>query len=139
MKQFQVPQFLTVEDRVIGPFTVKQFLYLGTGAVIIVFFRFFLQSYLFFPFSAFIAALALSLAFLKIGGQPLPLILKNAFLYTVRPRLFIWRREQEKERAQKEKKEKETSAAAPVSAPKISTSKLSELAWSLDIKGREKA
>jgi hypothetical protein len=30
--QFQVPQFLDVEDKIIGPFTIKQFLYLAGGA-----------------------------------------------------------------------------------------------------------
>ena len=29
--QFQVPQFLDVEDKIIGPFTIKQFLYLAGG------------------------------------------------------------------------------------------------------------
>ena len=30
--QFQVPQFIEIEDKIIGPFTVKQFIYLVGGA-----------------------------------------------------------------------------------------------------------
>ena len=29
--QFQVPQFLDVEDKIVGPFTIKQFIYLAGG------------------------------------------------------------------------------------------------------------
>ena len=136
MKQFQVPQFLTVEDQVIGPFTVKQALYLGAGVGIIVFFRIFFETYLFLPLSVFIAAIALSLAFLKVNNQSFPIVLKNAFLYTVRPRLYVWRRELAKKK--KPATEKNQKAGAPPTEPavKISNSRLSDLAWSLDIKDK---
>jgi len=35
--QYQVPQFIEVEDRIIGPLTLKQFLYLAfAGAILFV-------------------------------------------------------------------------------------------------------
>lgn len=135
MKQFQVPQFLTVEDQVIGPFTIKQSLYLGGGIIVIVFFRIFFETYLFLILSSFIAAVALSLSYLKINNQPLPVTLKNAFLYSVRPRLYIWKREAlKKEKRTQEAENKKRGLPVEQAPSKISNSKLSELAWSLDIK-----
>ncbi|GAH87221.1 unnamed protein product, partial [marine sediment metagenome] len=32
--QFQVPQYIDIEDKVIGPFTIKQFLYIVVAAVV---------------------------------------------------------------------------------------------------------
>ena len=39
MQQFQVPQYINIEDRIIGPLTLKQFLILlATGGVIMFFY-----------------------------------------------------------------------------------------------------
>lgn len=131
MKQFQVPQFITIEDKVIGPFTIKQFLYLAAGGGVILAAYSFLQSFLFFPTAALAGSLAGSLAFLKVNEQPFPLLLKNAIVYLARPRLYIWRREEPKMAAERaEIKKTETTVKA---IPKMSSSKLTDLAWSLDI------
>lgn len=133
MRQYQVPQFITVEDKVIGPFTIKQSLYLGAGAILITIIRQILQPFLFWPISILIAAFAASLAFLKINEQPFPVVLKNSFFFLIRPRMFMWKREPAPRPAEKQ-------AATPKqetvirAIPKLSESKLSDLAWSLDIK-----
>lgn len=137
MRQYQVPQFITVEDKVIGPLTVKQALYLGAGAMLIVGIRMILEPFLLWPLAVLIGGFAAALAFLKINEQPFPRVLKNAFFYLIKPRLFIW------------KKEPTTSAMTRLEAvkkqeilvkniPKMSQSKLSDLAWSLDIKEKIK-
>jgi len=136
MKQYQVPQFITVEDKVIGPFTIKQFLYLGGGALLIVGLYTFFKIYIVVPLGIAIAALSAALAFLKINEQPFPTVFKNAALYFFKPRLYIWKQEKPERRVQKS----ETPKAQPTikSIPTISESKLSDLAWSLDIKKRGK-
>lgn len=131
MKQFQVPQFITVEDKVVGPFTVKQFLYVAAGAVIIAMAYKFLKPFLFLPIAAVIGSLAAALAFLKINETPFPIVVKNAFLYLTRPHLYIWKQEAptKKQPADAGKK----AGPALKSMPRMSESKLSDLAWSLDI------
>lgn len=131
MKQFQVPQFITVEDKVIGPFTLKQFLYLAAGGGLVLAAYMFLNATLFFLAAALSGALAGALAFLKINEQPFPIILKNAILYLIRPRLYIWKKEEFKRAAKPELPRK--SATAIQAIPKLSQSKLTDLAWSLDI------
>lgn len=133
MRQFQVPQFITVEDKVIGPFTIKQFLYIGSGGLLILGTRTFLQPFLFFPLAALIGALAASLAFLKINEQPFPMVLKNAIFYLLRPRLYIWKKEPPQRAPAKEAAPRKEEALVK-RIPTLSESRLSDLAWSLDIK-----
>jgi len=90
--RFQVPQFIEHEAKVIGPFTFRQFLYLGIpGAVAFVL-------YYLAPFSVFIVtavflgAFGFMFAFIKIGGKSLPSILLNFSSFTISPKRYIWRK-----------------------------------------------
>jgi len=131
MKQFQVPQFITVEDKVIGPLTVKQAVYVLGGVILIIFSNLIFVPILFWPIAAVIAVLAGTLAFLKINDVPFPTIVKNGFFYFMRPRIYIWKKEDIGKRSEKK-------AASPQvtvqETPRLSESKLSDLAWSLNIK-----
>ena len=132
MKQFQVPQFITVEDKVIGPLTIKQSVYVLGGTVLIVIARLIFVPLLFFPIAAVIGGLAAALAFLKISDVPFPTLIKNGFFYSMRPHIYIWKKE-DRQKAPLKK-------ASPIpevtvnATPKLSESKLSDLAWSLNIK-----
>ena len=67
MQQFQVPQFITVEDRIIGPLTLKQFFYL-LGAAAIALIGWALLHFILFAFVAVpLATLFAAMAFLKIN------------------------------------------------------------------------
>lgn len=134
MQQFQVPQFITVEDKIIGPFTLKQFAFIGSGALLILFLGTIFQGFVFYVLMVFVGSLATSLAFLKINEQSLPLIIKNAFFYFIHPRLYIWKQEVAKKQSPKEAVK--TPTVGITSMPKLSVSKLSDLAWSLDLKDK---
>ena len=89
--QFQVPQFLDVEDKIIGPFTLKQFLYLAGGIG---------MGYLasrYVPWVGIILAigficLGAALAFYKVNGKPLVFVIESGFNYMRSNRLYVWRR-----------------------------------------------
>lgn len=136
MQQYQVPQFITVEDKVIGPFTVKQFIFLVAGIAVIVLAKMFLVTILFIPITMIVGAFVAALAFLKINEQPFPSIVKNGIYFFFHPRLYVWRKEPQKTAAKPE-------TAAPQVAvntiPKLSQSKLSDLAWSLNIKEKTRS
>lgn len=132
MKQFQVPQFITIEDKIFGPFTLKQFLYLGGPTFIITMAYIILERYLFIIVSLPLAALGISLAFLKVNEQPFGIVMVNALKFFFRPRLYLWKKlpaKGVKKTAIEEKKEE----AVVKKIPKLSESKLVDLAWSLDI------
>ena len=134
MKQFQVPQFITVEDKVIGPFTLKQFLYLASGGGVILAAYMFLHFTLFLFAAALVGSLAGALAFLKVNEQPFPILLKNAMIYLIRPRLYIWKKEEPRRASKPEPTKKHETAIQAI--PKLSQSRLTDLAWSLDIKDK---
>lgn len=89
--QFQVPQFIDVEDRIFGPLTLRQFLFLaGAGAVS--FFCFFLfTTKVWIGVSVLFFGIAASLAFIKINGQSMPAMVGYVFHYLWKPKFYVWR------------------------------------------------
>jgi hypothetical protein len=131
--QFQVPQFIEVEDKIFGPLTFKQFIYLGGGlGLSYILFRL-MPLLIAFPFIAGVMGLAIALAFLKYNGRPFIMAMESAFFFTLHPKLYLWNNERKPVKA----KEKAAQARGPeIYVPKLSESRLHELAWSLDIKER---
>ena len=103
--QFQVPQFVEVEDKIVGPFSLKQFLYVGgaVGASLLLFFI--LTFWLWVVLSVFIIAGGVALALIKINGQPIIKVIMSAIGFYWRPQTYVWQQKKEKagEAAPKEK------------------------------------
>ncbi len=91
--QFQVPQFIDLAPRIVGPLTIRQLLYLA-GAGVPSFGLFFVLSlWLWVIITTVLAAIAAALAFGKINGQSLPHVALAAFRYFWHPRFYLWQRE----------------------------------------------
>jgi hypothetical protein len=130
--QFQTPQFIEVEDKIFGPLTFKQFLYLvGGGGVSFVAYQtlpFFFALLVIVP----IMSLAFSLSFVKINERPFINILEAAFNYGVKGKLYIWKKETQNT-------QRHASSITPVEqssnmkVPTLSQSKLRDMAWGLDV------
>lgn len=132
--QFQVPQFIEVEDKIFGPLTFKQFVYLAGGAGFGYILWRVLPLVLAAPLIMGMLGLGASLAFFKYNGQPFILALEHGFFFFVRSKLYLWSNEV---RPVKNKAiEQAQTGASQIYVPKLSESKLHELAWSLDIKER---
>lgn len=92
MEQITVPQFLDVEDRIIGPITVRQFIEILVGSLIIFIF------YKSFDFSLFLVSgllvfgITMLFAFAKINGQPFHNFLLNFIATLKNPKLKIWKK-----------------------------------------------
>lgn len=133
--EYQVPQFIEIEDKIVGPLTLRQFIYLaGAGGLCVIFFVY-LPIVVALMVSAPIAALAGALAFYKLNGKPFIEVLEAGFSYYTGSKLFLWRRGEPKPPAVLSAP---ASAPTPLAggraAPKLTRGKLSELAWSLDVK-----
>lgn len=131
--RFQVPQFIEVESKIFGPLTFKQFVYLAGGAGLIFLLHITLPFFLTVFFAVPIGAFVVALAFLKIHNRPFIIVAENAVKYFMAPKIFIWKKEKPKPveySLQREIKEGETTSYIP----KLTQSKLKDLAWSLDIK-----
>ena len=80
--QFIVPKFIERKPKIIGPLTFKQFVFIGTAGGICLFLYFIVPFWLFMIIALFLLGGSSALAFLKIGKDPLPIIIKNFFIYT---------------------------------------------------------
>ena len=88
--QYQVPQFIDTEDKIAGPFTIRQFIYISITAALIFAIYFIFQSFIFFGFSIVIGAIGVSFAFIKVNGQKLSKLAVLGFLYYWNPQLYLW-------------------------------------------------
>ncbi len=127
--RFQVPQFTDVEDKIIGPFTIKQFVYLvGGGAISFIAYRslpIFLSIFIILPVVVF----SIALAFSRINDRPFILILESALKYFINAKLYLWKKNEIKA----QKRGAAPKAKALLSVPKLGDSKLKDLTWNLDV------
>lgn len=132
--QFQVPQFIEVEDKIFGPLTFRQFIYLGgaLGAAYLMYRV--LPLYAAAPFVLALVGFGVALAFLQINGRPFIITLENSFFYLVRSKLYLWSNTRKKQPSKEI--EKIAAKASQTYIPSLSESKLRELSWSLDIQER---
>jgi hypothetical protein len=91
--QYQVPQFIDTEDKIAGPFTIRQFIYLCITAGVIFALYFVFQSFFFIVFAVVVGAAGGSMAFLKVNGQPLSKIAVLGFFFYWNPQLYLWQPE----------------------------------------------
>lgn len=130
--KFQVPQFIDMEDKIFGPLSFKEFIYLAGGAGLsYIFYRFIPSFYvaliLILPTLAFAAALA----FYKVNNKPFIEIVEAAILFTLGKKLYIWKKEP-KPLTKDSVASFATGTASPV--PTLGKSKLSNMGFELDVK-----
>lgn len=127
--RFQVPQFIEVEDKIFGPLTLKQFIYLAGSAGVIGMLWVWLPFFWVIVIGGPIAALGAALAFLKINERPFPLILESMVGYVTSNHLYLW-----KQRTRTPEATKLKAVEPELDVPGISANKLKDLAWDLDTK-----
>jgi len=131
--KFQIPQFIDVEDKIFGPLTLKQFIYVAGGASAVVICVLVFGTVLGILISAPIAILAAALAFYKINNRPFIYALESALKYFTKDKLYIWKKSEEpkKEQGGEEK------SFDPLSVPNLSGNKLKDMNWELDVKKKD--
>lgn len=127
--RYQIPQFIDVEDKIVGPLTLKQFVYLAGGAGMCFVAYKYTPLIISIVLITLIGILSASLAFYKINNKPFIDFLESAFMFYTKGNLYIWKKEQKKivradEFIQDPKQ---------VFVPRLSDSKLKEMSWSLDV------
>lgn len=88
--QFQVPQFLDVEDKIFGPLTLKQFLYIAAAAAISFILFFALEEWLWVICTGIVGLIAITLAFVKFNGRPAIYMFLSLIKYAWFPKLYLW-------------------------------------------------
>lgn len=128
--RFSVPQFIDVEDKIFGPFTFKQFIYLiGGGGIAYIIFRI-LPALVAIPVIIVVLAFALALAFYKVNNKPFIFTLEALFRYLFQHKLYLWKH-RKPDTSDTTKQAAPKQAGAPFST--LSEGKLQDLSWSLDV------
>lgn len=90
--RFEVPQFIEIEDKIFGPLTWRQFIYLGGGAGFGVIAFFWLPFLLFVLIAVPIGALSAALAFYPINNRPFSIFLESVYNYYTNSKLYLWKK-----------------------------------------------
>lgn len=91
--QFQVPQYIEVEDKIVGPLTITQFLYLASGFLFIFISYFFLAPWLWITAAIIVGSCAAAFAFATYNGRPLMTIIIAGLRYLWQPRAYAWQKD----------------------------------------------
>lgn len=95
--QYKVPQNIDMEDKIVGPFTMKQFIYLLiSGGIIYGWWSYLQNNYVdFMPIFLVVAIplglLGVSLALVKINDRPFEVFLLSLFQFISTPKQRMWR------------------------------------------------
>jgi membrane-bound ClpP family serine protease len=92
--QFQVPQFLERESKIIGPLTFKQFILIAGGILLLVILYYLLPKSIFIIAVIVVLAGVFALVFGKIDGVPVGEFIINYFEYMFKSKQYVWHKEE---------------------------------------------
>lgn len=132
--RFEVPQFIEIEEKIFGPLSFKQFVYIAGGAGLCVI----LYSLIGLIGAVLVGGpflmLGFGLAFYKINNRPFIEMLQSALVFYTGRKLYLWKKQSVAQPKSAPKKADAQSLGEKIYVPKLSENKLKDLAWSLDIK-----
>lgn len=130
--RFEVPQFIDIEDKIFGPLTFKQFIYVAGGGGLCYAVYKILPIFLAVPVILAIAGLSYALAFYKLNGQAFITVGQAFLVYLTKNKLYVWKKE-----IPEAKKRQETPSQIPVPAEpeekELTARRIQDLARNLDI------
>jgi len=127
-----VPQYIDVEDKIVGPLSAKQLGWIIALGIILLILWNMVPVAVFFILGIPVAIFFVAMAFYKPYGQPAGSFLIFGIMYFFRPKVYMWKRTPERV-ANTVQKTQAMKAALP--DKHISSQTLSELAKLLDSEG----
>lgn len=131
-----VPQYIDVEDRIVGPLTWKHLGWLFGGCGILVMAWMLLDRTTFYIIAIPVGLITAALAFYRPNGVPMIEFVGYGFNYLFRPKVYTWQREARKMDSQK--KPKDAKITATSEEKKLTTDDIAALAKNLDSHGVER-
>ena len=89
---FNVPQFIDIEDKIVGPLTAKQLGWLGIAGVLLLIFWSPLVFSTFLPVAVITVGIFGALAFYRPYNQPLLNFLMSGVNFFMKPKVYVWKR-----------------------------------------------
>lgn len=135
---FSVPQFIDVEDKIAGPLTWRQLLWMiGMGASLLTLFSMF-ETAAAIVLGIPVALLFIAFAFYRPNGFPMTTFVFHSIMFLFRPKMAVWERPLKKTKRMADEKpdsEKPVMVASENQGSKeLTQNKIRELARLLDSK-----
>ena len=89
--QFVVPQFIEIEDKIIGPLTMKQFMMLLGVGVLLLFLWYFFALWFVLLLGGPLVLFIMAVIFIKINGRPFWNYFTSFVKYISQPKIYIWK------------------------------------------------
>ncbi len=129
--QYQVPQYLDIEDKIIGPLTLKQFIYLLIcGGILFLLFNI-LALPAFIIIAIPISLFTLLLAFYKVGNQKFIKFIVSFLGFIGKPNIYTWKKMPSKKPVEEPAPKIIKKAEFPKKIPRESG--LEETQWKVEI------
>lgn len=91
--RFQLPQFIETEVKIVGPFTLKQFIWIAGGVAVLTLLYMTIKGVIFFVFAIPVGGIFLALAFFKIDDIPLLNYASYGLSYILNPKKYLFQKE----------------------------------------------
>lgn len=132
--RFEVPQFIEIEDKIFGPLTWKQFVYVAGGGGVAAVLFFFTPFLIFVLLGVPIAALTFLLSFYPVNNRPFSFFMESAVRYFKNSKLYLWR----KSGSGVYKDANNDESGSPVYMPPTSNDHIASLSRRLEMKAIQK-
>lgn len=134
--QYKVPQKIDLEDKIIGPLTLKQFIYLLAGGMIDFVIYSTSQSFFAWVLIVLVSLIALAFTFVQIEDQPFSYLVSSFMSFLLRPKIRLWDKRGKVERMVEFENKKPEKPSGPVAKrPEEIKSALESMAQVLDTHG----
>lgn len=137
--QFHFPQYIDIEDKIFGPLTFKQAIYVagGAGGIYLVYRLLPSLTFISVPLMVAIAALTWALAFYPTQklGKPFIEILQAGISYAFREKLYTWKKLPKELKAEEVEFISSKSTTHDAKVPQVRSKTLSSISFGLDVKG----
>ena len=138
MKQYNIPQFVDSEDKIVGQITLRQFAVLAIGVVIGGFLWYFKPNIPVFIITIIpVVVASIIFAFIKINGQNFDIFLTNVIIYILKPTLFLWSRDIDPNQSVIKTTIQKKKASFIREEKEYNQSRVQEVAWTLDTYGEK--
>ena len=134
--RFEVPQFIDVKEKIVGPLTAPQLLFLGGGAGGAYIAIRSLPSILGYGVALLAIGVAVLLAFGQFNGRPFPVMLYAICMHFIRPRKYLWQFTDSNTKRNEKDNHPDTPITHPGSGQSVSEQRLKDISWTLDILDR---
>lgn len=127
--RYELPQFINIEDKIFGPFSFSQFVYLaGGGASAYVLWQI-LPTIIAIFFIIPIVGLALALAFYKVNNRPFIFMIQAGAAHLFRSKFYLWQQKKQQKLSDKPK----SNPAEEFIPTTRGQSELKQIAFNLDM------